>query len=82
MTPKRLLLFDIDGTLIDSGGAGVFALRDVLKEKWGITSELEGVEVAGKTDPSIVRQILRSQDLTESEENIATFLALYTEGLA
>ncbi len=81
MTPKRLLLFDIDGTLIDSGGAGVYALRDVLEEKWGITSDLAGVEIAGKTDASIVRQILRSQELAESEENIATFLALYTEGL-
>ena len=30
----------------------------------------------------IVRQILRNQDLAESEENIANFLALYAEGLA
>lgn len=81
MTQKRLLLFDIDGTLIDSGGAGVYALRDVLEEKWGISSDLEGIEVAGKTDVSIVRQILRSQELAESEENIADFLALYAEGL-
>ena len=53
MTPKRLLLFAIDGTLIDSGGAGVYALRDVLEEKWGLTSDLAGVEMAGKTDASI-----------------------------
>lgn len=82
MTPKRLLLFDIDGTLIDSGGAGVYALRDVLQENWGITSDLAGVEIAGKTDASIVREILRSQELDESEENIATFLELYADGLA
>lgn len=82
MTPKRLLLFDIDGTLIDSGGAGIYALRDVLQEKWGITSDLAGVEIAGKTDPSIVRQILRSQKLAESGENVAMFLELYAEGLS
>ena len=52
MTQKRLLLFDIDGTLIDSGGAGVYALRDVLEEKWGISSDLAGIEIAGKTDVS------------------------------
>ena len=74
MTPKRLLLFDIDGTPIDSGGAGIYALRDVLQEKWGITSVLAGVEIAGTTEPSVVRPFLRSPELAESEENIARFL--------
>jgi len=33
---KRLLLFDIDGTLIHSGGAGVYALKSALRERFGI----------------------------------------------
>ncbi len=81
MTPKRLLLFDIDGTLIDSGGAGVYALREALRERWGITDDLRGIEIAGRTDVGIARQILRSQGLAESEEKIATFLDLYAQGL-
>lgn len=40
-----------------------------------------GVEIAGQTDVSIVRQILRSHELAESKENIATFLELYVQGL-
>ncbi|MBA3831379.1 MAG: HAD hydrolase-like protein [Chthoniobacterales bacterium] len=78
---KRLLLFDIDGTLIDSGGAGLQALKDVLKEQFGISDDLRGIEVAGKTDTAIVHQILRKQEIALSDENVAAFLDLYAEFL-
>ena len=82
MTKKRLLLFDIDGTLINSGGAGIQALKDVLRERFGITDDLRGIEVAGKTDSGIVHQILRKQQIALSDENVAAFLDLYVEFLA
>jgi phosphoglycolate phosphatase len=82
MTRKRLLLFDIDGTLIDSGGAGIQSLKDVLRHQFGVTDELRGIEVAGKTDTGIVHQILRKQKIEVSEENTAAFLDLYVEFLA
>src|SRR5205085_225800 len=44
---KRLLLFDIDGTLIHSGGAGVEALKRALKERFGIEDDLHDIEFAG-----------------------------------
>ena len=37
-TERRLLLFDIDGTLITSGGAGEGALMDAMKERFGVDS--------------------------------------------
>ena len=80
--PKRLLLFDIDGTLINSGGAGLHALRDVLQEQFGITDDLEGIEVAGRTDSGIVHQILRRQKIEPNEKNTARFLDQYLELLA
>jgi phosphoglycolate phosphatase len=80
--PKRLLLFDIDGTLIDSGGAGIQSLKDVLREQFGISDDLHGVEIAGKTDTGIVHQILRKQNMTVNEETTATFLDLYLKFLA
>ena len=80
--PKRLLLFDIDGTLIDSGGAGLQALRDVLQDQFGITDDLAGIEVAGRTDSGIVHQILRKQKIDRNETNTARFLDLYLELLA
>src|SRR5712691_9582514 len=82
MTKKRLLLFDIDGTLIDSGGAGIQSLKDVLRQQFGVTNDLRGIEIAGKTDTGIVHQILRKQKLELSEERTSAFLDLYLEFLA
>ena len=79
---KRLLLFDIDGTLIDSGGAGIESLKDVLQEQFGISDDLRGVEIAGKTDTGIVHQILRKQKIAVNNETTAAFLDLYVEFLA
>ncbi len=81
-TAKRLLLFDIDHTLIDSGGAGVQALRDAFVEQFGIVDDLQGIEIAGQTDTGIIQQILRKQGIELSEKNIAAFLARYLQLLA
>ena len=82
MAPSRLLLFDIDGTLIDSGGAGLGSLKDALQSLFGIADDLHGIELAGKTDKAIVHQILRKHGLEVSEENVRKFLDLYVGGLA
>jgi phosphoglycolate phosphatase len=79
---KRLLLFDIDGTLIDSGGAGIQSLTDVLEEQFGISDDLRGVEIAGQTDTGIVHQILRKQNIAVSKKTTAAFLERYLEFLA
>ena len=79
---KRLLLFDIDGTLIDSGGAGVQSLKKVLMRQFGVVDDLRGVEIAGKTDTGIVHQILRKQNIAVTEENTTVFLEAYLEFLA
>jgi phosphoglycolate phosphatase len=76
---KRLLLFDIDGTLIDSGGAGIQSLKDVLREQFGINDDLSEIEVAGKTDTGIVHQILRKQQIELSDEKVAAFLDRYAD---
>ncbi len=74
---KRLLLFDIDHTLIDSGGAGVQALRDAFEEQFGIGEDLAGIEIAGRTDTGIIHQILQKREIALSEENTAAFLERY-----
>ena len=81
-TPKRLLLFDIDGTLINSGGAGLAALRDVLRDQFGIADDLEGIEIAGRTDSGIVHQILRKIGIVPNESNTTRFLEQYVGLLA
>jgi phosphoglycolate phosphatase len=52
----RLILFDIDGTLIDSGGAGVRSLDLALKDLFSIENGFHGISMAGKTDTQIIKE--------------------------
>ena len=79
---KRLLLFDIDGTLIHSGGAGIEALKRALKERFGIEDDLHDIEFAGMTDSGIVVNILNKHKLAASPENITAFLDSYVHFLS
>ena len=60
----RLILFDIDGTLIDSGGAGVRALDLAMKELFALENAFQGISMAGKTDTQIIREGLVKHDLS------------------
>ena len=79
---KRLLLFDIDGTLIHSGGAGVHALKLTLAERFGIADDLDDIEIAGMTDSGIVVSILKKHRIPATSGNIAAFLDSYVHFLS
>ncbi len=79
---QRLLLFDIDGTLIHSGGAGVQALKCAFQERFGITDDLHGIEIAGMTDSGIVVSILNKHKIPATNENISAFLDSYVHFLS
>ena len=79
---KRLLLFDIDGTLIHSGGAGVHALKLALAERFGITDDLRDIEIAGMTDSGIVVSILNKHKIPATNENVTAFLDSYVHFLS
>ena len=53
----KLLLFDIDGTLVLTGGAGIRALNRAFRQVVGIENAMDGIRPHGKTDPAIVREI-------------------------
>lgn len=57
--PSRLVLFDIDGTLLSSAGvaSGVFA--EALAEAVGRPVAMDGYSMAGRTDRQIARELLR-----------------------
>ena len=57
---RRLVLFDIDGTLLSAAGVSASALRDALLEVFGTPGTLEGYDYSGKTDPQIVRELMRA----------------------
>lgn len=73
----QILLFDIDGTLIRSGGAGKAAMEDALRSEFGLVQIQDGVPYSGRTDPSISRDLLSVHDLDPSHENIERLKAAY-----
>src|SRR5437870_9794247 len=79
---KRLLLFDIDGTLVHSGGAGVHALKLTLAERFGIADDLHDIEIAGMTDSGIVVSILKKHRIPAINENVSAFLDSYVHFLS
>src|SRR5216117_1909705 len=81
-TDTRLLLFDIDCTLIHSGGAGVQALKSAFQERFGIADDLHGIEIAGMTDSGIVVSILNKHKIPVTNENISGFLDSYVHFLS
>ena len=55
----KVALFDLDGTLVSTGGAGIRALDRACEDVLGLARAMKGVNPAGKTDPLIVREIIQ-----------------------
>ncbi|MBI1884025.1 MAG: HAD hydrolase-like protein [Chlamydiae bacterium] len=83
MKKKKLLLFDLDGTLVRTGGAGVRAISKAFKIHYDLDEPLEGVTVAGNTDPRIYREVLgyRKSGLSPSRKEEVIFFESYFEFL-
>ena len=56
---RKLVLFDIDGTLVLTGGAGLRAMNTALEEVLGRSEGLDGIPVAGRTDWAILAEAVR-----------------------
>jgi phosphoglycolate phosphatase-like HAD superfamily hydrolase len=78
----KLILFDIDGTLIFSGYAGSNALKRTFEKFYGIKEPLKGIRPDGMTDPEIIREIFRKNLKREvTEEEMEKVLKEYIENL-
>lgn len=53
----KCVLFDLDGTLVSTGGAGNRALEKAFLFLYGVPHAMQSVNPAGKTDPAIIREI-------------------------
>ena len=75
----KLLLFDIDQTLINTGGAGLRGLNRACRKLFGLEGAMDGISPHGKTDPAIVREILSRKlgSQTPTNADIATVLDSY-----
>jgi phosphoglycolate phosphatase-like HAD superfamily hydrolase len=73
-----LLLFDIDGTLLDTGGAGAGALLDAAESVFGVRREdLPPLDLAGATDGGVIRKLFDDARHEFGEEKACAFREYY-----
>ena len=73
----RLVLFDIDGTLVHTGGAGVKAFAKVFQVEFNAHDHLEKLKFAGRTDTNLVREFFSYHDIAPTRANFERFFERY-----
>lgn len=73
----RLVLFDIDGTLIRTGGAGVEAFGRTAELLYGVSGVAERTNFHGRTDTAIIREFFEAQGMGAKSWNTRHFLDAY-----
>lgn len=77
----HILLFDIDGTLLHTGGAGQGAIERALDIAFGVTAPTDNIPTAGRTDRGIARDLFQYHGIEETETSYARLLSAYLEVL-
>lgn len=73
----QLALFDIDGTLIHTGGAGVNAFARAFAEEFHIVRATEGIQFAGRTDTGLFREMCLKFQIDPTATTFAGFFDRY-----
>lgn len=76
-----LVLFDIDGTLVNTGLAGGDAMGRAFEEIHGVADAFAGIEMSGKTDPAILREAWEAAGIDPAERNLQAFHDCYVRHL-
>jgi len=78
----RLVLFDIDGTLLNSGGMGRAAMQRALGQVFGSPGN-PSYRYDGKTDKQIVRDVMRMEGHSDEhiDSRMDSLIEIYLEGL-
>ena len=77
-----LILFDIDGTLLLSGRAGLRAMTRAFQQTFGITDAFRDQHFGGRTDSYLVSQALQGAGLPDTPEQHERFRRIYIPLLA
>ena len=77
----RVVLFDIDGTLIHTGGAGVKAFARAFSEEFGLHDGSENLKFAGRTDVSLVREFFNLHKIDPTPEHFSRYFEVYLHWL-
>ncbi|MCA9022696.1 MAG: HAD hydrolase-like protein [Planctomycetaceae bacterium] len=82
LSQMHVCLFDIDGTLIDTGGAGQRSILHMLEEVFQVSAPVEGIPTAGRTDHSIMVDLFEYFNIANTSENRRRFEQGYLDLLA
>lgn len=78
---KKLVLFDIDGTLIHTGGAGTRSMNMAFQELFSIKDAFQDISMAGKTDRQIMKEGLRAHGFNNTDGNLGNMVNAYLKFL-
>lgn len=82
MKPRcTLVLFDIDATLLVTGGAGVQAMVDAGRSLFGQGFHADGIDFAGRIDPLLLDELMLLNGVTPSAARRSAFRERYREHL-
>lgn len=73
----NVFLFDIDGTLIDAGGAGQSAMEQSLAEEFGAVGPVSGISTAGRTDRAIAMDLFEFHGIEVTDDHWGRYLKSY-----
>jgi len=73
----RVILFDIDGTLVRTGGAGKAAMEAALCEVFGVRLSADEVPYSGRTDRAIGHDLLAGHAIAPSPANVTRLIDGY-----
>ncbi len=77
----HVCLFDIDGTLISSGGAGKAALEMAMAAEFGVTHAIEKLQLSGRPDRAIILDLFRLHIIDDKPEHWQRLTAAYLSHL-
>jgi phosphoglycolate phosphatase-like HAD superfamily hydrolase len=81
MSTPHVLFWDIDGTLLSTARAGIFALEEAARELHQIRPDFERTRTAGLTDGGIVASLLENHGLPSDPAAVGEFLRAYERHL-
>ena len=79
---RHLVLFDIDGTLVLTGGAGGRAMTRAFEDIYGIPDAFRGIPMPGRTDSWILSDAAAAHEIPRDSPGLARFRDLYLRYLA
>lgn len=75
----KLILFDIDGTLMRTAGIGRESMELAFLKIFGIRNGFDKIQMMGRTDPAILKEALANNNISWSDKLVSRFKESYCD---